>query len=99
MTTPLPEQPVGKDIGLDPLRPELHIQIVPPTGSRDVLTNPNDYRTGSEFGGVAGMVQPVPHVPTASERLRQVYAISPDDDGTRPDSVLPPELEGDFRPR
>ncbi|MEU2661203.1 hypothetical protein [Micromonospora sp. NPDC007220] len=31
-------------------------------------------RTGeSEFGGVAGLTQPYPHEPTASERLRAIY--------------------------
>lgn len=93
------EPTAGKDIGIDPLRPELHIPIVPPISSYDFLANPSDYRTGSEFGGVAGMVQPTPHVPTASERLHAVYAIDPTDDGTRSDSVAPPELDGSFQPR
>jgi hypothetical protein len=48
---------------------------------------------------VAGQIQPPPHVPTASERLRMVYAIDPLDDGTRPDSVVAPELVGDFSSR
>jgi hypothetical protein len=58
-----------------------------------------DYRTGSEFTGVNGLIAPAPHVPNASERLHMIYAIDPQDDGTRPDSVLPPELDGMFQPR
>jgi len=96
----IPEQPVGKvELSLDPVHPELYDVIVPPISSRDVLSNPNDPYTGSEFGGVPGMVQPPPHVPTASERLRQIYAIDPTDDGTRLDSVAAPELDGNFQPR
>lgn len=98
MTTPLPEQPAGKDAGLDPLDPTLYEVVSQPLGSRDLVAT-DDYRTGSAFGGVAGLIQPPPHVPTASERLRMVYAIDPMDDGTRPDSVLPPELDGLFAPR
>jgi hypothetical protein len=63
------------------------------------LVSTDDPNTGSEFGGVAGIVQPPPHNPTASERLSMIYAIDPMDDGTWPDSVLPPELEGDFSSR
>jgi hypothetical protein len=63
------------------------------------LISTEDPDIGSEFGGVGGVVQPPPHNPTASERLSMVYAIDPMDDGTRPDSVLPPELEGDFSSR
>jgi hypothetical protein len=94
----IPEQPSG-ELGLDPVHPELYTQIVPPISSRDILTNPNDPLTGSEFGGVAGLVQPSPHVPNASERLMQIYAIDPTDDGSRPDSVQAPELDGNFEPR
>jgi hypothetical protein len=68
---------------------------LPPIDSRDLVSD-EDYRTGSEFGGVGGGIQPAPHRPTAAERLNMIYAIDPEDDGTRPDSVLPPELEGDF---
>lgn len=96
MTTALPEPPVGPDYGLDPLHPELHEKIVVPTGSRDLVST-DDYRTGSEFGGVGGLIQPPPHVPTAQERLHMIYAIDPADDGLQPDSVIPPDLEGDFR--
>lgn len=60
------------------------------------LVSGEDPATGSEYGGVAGMIQPPPHAPTARERLRMIYAIDPLDDGSRPDSVTPPELEGDF---
>lgn len=68
---------------------------LPPITSRELVST-EDPNTGSEFGGVAGMIQPTPHVPTGSERLRMVYAIDPTDNGTRPDSVLAPELDGDF---
>lgn len=66
--------------------------------SRNPVSNEDPAR-GSEFGGVAGEIQPPPHVPTASERLRMIYAIDPLDDGTRPDSVVAPELTGDFSSR
>lgn len=87
------EPAVGPEYGLEPTMDRT--LKIPPTGSRD-LTPTTDYREGSEFGGVGGLTQPPPHKPTASERLRQVYAIDPADDGTRPDSVAAPELEGEF---
>lgn len=88
-------QSVGPEYGLDPLHPELHETIVPPINSRNLVSTEN-YRDGTEFGGVAGLIQPPPHTPTASERLHMIYAIDPEDDGTRGNSVLPPELEGNF---
>lgn len=90
MTTP---EPVGAELGLEPTRDRT--LITPPIDSRDLVST-EDYREGSEFGGVGGLIQPVPHVPTASERLHMVYAIDPMDDGNHPDSVLPPDLEGNF---
>lgn len=91
-------EPVGPEYGLEPRRPELFEPIIPPLTSRNLVSE-EDYRTGSEFGGVGGLIQPPPHVPKASERLHMIYAIDPQDDGTRPDSVLPPELDGNFDPR
>lgn len=85
---------VGPDYGLEPIQDRT--LIIPPLSSRDLVSK-EDYRTGSEFGGVAGLIQPPPHVPTASERLSMIYAIDPQDDGSRPDSVAPPELTGDFQ--
>lgn len=84
-------EPVGPEYGLEPRRKTS--TTLPPIISRDLVST-EDYRDGSEFGGVGGLIQPVPHVPTASEKLMQVYAIDPTDDGTRSDSVLPPELGG-----
>ena len=96
MTEPLPV-PVGPEYGLEPMRPELHERIVIPPASIDILTPTEDYRTGSEFGGVIGQVQPPPHVPTADERRRQVMFIDPTDTGIEGDgSVAAPALEGDF---
>lgn len=89
-------QPVGGQYGLELRRPELYENKLKPIDSRSLVSE-EDYRDGTEFGGAAtGMIQPAPHVPTASERLHMIYAIDPEDDGTRPDSVAPPELEGDF---
>lgn len=51
---------------------------------------------GSEYGGVEGLIQPLPHRPTASERLSMIYAIEPTDPGTGLGSVQPPEQQGDF---
>lgn len=85
-------EPVGPEYGLEPRRPWLHQPIVPPLNSRELVSEEDIY-TGSEFGGVGGLIQPPPHVPTASERRSMIMAIDPEDDGTRPDSVLPPELE------
>jgi hypothetical protein len=45
----------------------------------DPLVSEHDPETGSEFGGVPGMIQPPPHEPTPSERLRQLYQISTQD--------------------
>jgi hypothetical protein len=87
-------EPVGPQYGLEPTRDPREVNRLP-LNSRD-LVSPYDYRTGSEFGGVPGIIQPAPHVPTAAERLHMVYAIDPTDPGTEPDSVVPPELEGDF---
>lgn len=83
----------GEEFGIAPLLD--HTVPVPPIDSRN-LVSPVSYREGSEFGGVAGLIQPIPHVPTASERMMMIRAIDPTDDGTRSDSVIAPELEGDF---
>ncbi len=91
-------EPVGGQYGLEPRLEQPGDDDLPPIDSRDLIST-EDYRTGSEFGGVPGMIQPEPHIPTASERLRMIYAIDPTDDGTRSDSVVPPELDGDFEPR
>lgn len=96
MTEPLPP-PVGTELGLEPLRPDLHERIYVPPDSVDILTNPNDYRNGSEFDGVGGLVQPPPHVPTARERRMAIMFIDPADDGVSQGSVAAPELEGDFQ--
>ena len=74
----------------DPFPLEIH--------SKDLVSK-EDPNNGSEFGGVGGLIQPPPHAPTSSERLSMIYAIDPMDDGTRPNSVLAPELEGDFSSR
>lgn len=89
-------EPVGPEYGLEPRI--IYDDTLPPIDSVDILTNPNDYRGGTEYGGVAGPVQPPPHTPTAGERRAQLMRIDPMDDGTRPDSVPVPELEGDFLP-
>lgn len=88
-------EPVGPEYGLDPIKNTGEPPPLPPINSRDLVST-TDYRTGTEFGGVDGLIQPPPHRPTAAERLHMMYAIDPTDDGTRPDSVAPPELEGDF---
>jgi hypothetical protein len=87
-------EPIGPEYGLEPRID--HTLVSPPVTSRDILTNLNDYRNGTEYGGVAGLVQPAPHVPTASERLSAIYAIDPTDSGTEVGSVVPPELDGLF---
>lgn len=63
------------------------------------LVSTDDPATGSEFGGVGGLIQPPPHNPSASERLSMIRAIDPMDDGTRENSVVAPELTGDFSSR
>ena len=83
-------EPVGPEFGLEPV---LNPPTPPPVTSRDILTATEHYTAGTEFGGVAGLVQPPPHVPTAHERLMQVYAIDPTDPGTEVGSVVAPELE------
>lgn len=83
-------EPVGPQFGLEPrLR-----QIEPPGPTSVDLVSPEDYRTGSEFGGVVGVIQPPPHVPTAGERLMMIHHIDPTDTGTEDGSVAAPELEG-----
>jgi hypothetical protein len=88
--------PVGPQYGLEPRLD--HTPILPPITSYSPVST-EDYSQGSEFGGVGGLIQPTPHVPSASERLMMTYAIDPQDDGTRPDSVEPPEYDGAFAPR
>lgn len=43
------------------------------------LTSDTDYTTGSEFGGVDGLIQPPPHdvVNSPSEQLMQIYQTDP----------------------
>lgn len=94
MTEPLPP-PVGPEFGLEPQRDDLHTPIVVPYTSQDLVST-EDYRSGSEFGGVGGLIQPPPHRPTAGERRSMVMAIDPTDPGFGPGSIVPPELEGDF---
>jgi hypothetical protein len=89
-------QPVGPDYGLEPRLN--HTPPVPTVDSRDLVSE-YDYREGSEYGGVPGVIQPAPHVPTATERLRMIYALDPLDDGTQVGSVAAPELDGLFDPR
>jgi hypothetical protein len=91
--------PVGEEFGLEPRLD--HTLVKPPLTSEDLIHNDIAYNDpmATEFGGVPGFVQPVPHVATASERLSALYAIDPMDDGTEPRSVLPPELDGLFDPR
>lgn len=84
-------EPVGPQYGLEPRLD--HTEPKPAYNSVDRLLNPNDYRDGSEYGGVPGLVQPPPHVPSASERRSAIMAIDPADPG---DAVNPPELEGAF---
>jgi hypothetical protein len=57
---------------------------------------PYNHSSASEFGGVDGLIQPLPHAPTSSERLSMIYAIDPTDAGDEAGSVLPPELDGLF---
>lgn len=89
-------EPVGPQYGLTPRLDRTPVQPVYDT--EDILTNPLAYDdlSATEFGGVAGLVQPAPHVPTASERLMQIHRIDPNDPGGRADSVPTPELEGNF---
>lgn len=88
-------EPVGPEYGLQPTRDTKLIQ--PPFTSESIVST-DDYRTGSEYGGVAGLVQPTPHVMTAAERRRQIMFIDPTDPGDDPSrgSVVAPDLEGDF---
>lgn len=85
--------PVGPEFGLEPMQDHTPIKV--PVTSRDLVST-EDYRTGSEFGGVAGLIQPAPHTANSSERLSMIYAIDPTDPGTEPESVVPPDLEGAF---
>jgi hypothetical protein len=89
-------QPVGGQYGLDPIRSELYEERLLPIDSRSLVSS-DDYSVGTEFGGApTGLIQPEPHVMTSSERLHQIYAIDPEDDGSRPDSVVAPVLDGPF---
>jgi len=86
-------EPIGPQYGLNPRLD--HAEPEKNYTSRDVLTNSTKYDdlTATEFGGVVGLTQPAPHVPTGVERMRQIYAIDPTDPG---DGVAAPELEGAF---
>lgn len=86
-------EPIGPQYGLNPRLD--HAEPVKVYTSTDVMQNPYSYNDAiaSEFGGVPGLVQPPPHVPTGVERMHQIYAIDPADPG---DGVQAPELEGAF---
>lgn len=87
-------EPIGPQYGLEPRREPG--EFIPPIESRSLVSE-EDYRTGSEFSGVMGLIQPPPHTPTATERLHMMYALDPMDDGvTHPDSVAAPETDGNF---
>lgn len=88
-------QPIGSEYGIDPIR---ETPIKPPPFTSRNLVSEEDYRTGTEFGGVDGLIQPPPHLPDASERLSMIYAIDPQDpgDGSRENSIMAPDLEGNF---
>lgn len=86
-------EPVGPQYGLEPRLD--HTLVRPPVTSRSLVSE-QDYKDGSEFGGVAGLIQPLPHTPNASERLSMIYAIDPTDSGAEEGSVPPPELDGNF---
>jgi hypothetical protein len=74
------------------IRPRIDRTIVkPPLNSKSHVSDV-DPNNGSEFGGVAGLIQPDPHQLTPSETLMQMYAIDPADDGSEPDSVTAPPL-------
>jgi hypothetical protein len=91
-------EPVGPQYGLNPRFDHTPVRI--PPDSRDIVSDiPYDDLSAGEFSGVAGRIAPPPHVPTSSERLGMIYAIDPTDDGTEPESVLPPELDGNFNTR
>lgn len=49
------------------------------------MISQEDPDTGTEYGGVSGLVQPPPHEPTASERLMMLKAIYPNDTETTVD--------------
>jgi hypothetical protein len=98
MTAPQGTPPVGPQYGLEPRLD--HTLKTPPAQSEDILsTYTYNDPIASEFGGVPGLISPPPHVPTASERLSMIYHIDPTDDGTLPESVPVPELDGAFDPR
>lgn len=65
--------------------------VVPPPESKSHISE-FDPNNGSEFGGVPGLIQPEPHSLTPSEKLMQIYAIDPTDDGSQPESIRPPAL-------
>lgn len=83
-------EPVGPQYGLKPRR----TRIVPPGPTSVDIVADDPYEIGSEFGGVMGIIQPPPHVPTAGERLMMIHHIDPTDTGTEDGSVAAPELEG-----
>ena len=87
-------QPVGPAYGLKPRR-DYSTPPLPPIDSKDLVSDLDyDDPSAGEFSGVAGLIAPPPHVPSSNERLSMIYAIDPTDDGSRPDSVVPPELDG-----
>jgi hypothetical protein len=49
------------------------------------LVSQVDPEQGSEFGGVPGMIQPPPHEPTSSEKLKQLYQVGTQDLETQVD--------------
>lgn len=67
------------------------------TGKRKV----RDIRKGSEFGGVDGLVQPLPHVPTAREQLIAIHqrlVLPPTDTAEQQWEEVPGDMRNDLLP-
>jgi hypothetical protein len=65
--------------------------IIPPVTSHTNVSK-IDPNSGTEFGGVAGMIQPDPHTLTPAETISEIYAIDPTDagPGSAPGAMSPP---------
>lgn len=59
------------------------------------MTNPKD---ASEYGGVAGSIQPEPHKLTAIEEARLARRVSPSDPGDSIEAAREREVKGEGNP-
>lgn len=80
---------------MPPIRRRRPDKLVRPLPTSHTHVSDKDPNTGTEFSGVAGVIQPDPHVMNAHERRTEIFCIDPTDPGggSEPGAIDPPEFE------